>query len=89
MMAIVPILKPTADISEYMKGKIKQEPRLVLLSNENHIMTIADNSNWGKTTTISTDGLQSLSDNFQAQTDIMDVRFQQALDTLFGKGNVV
>jgi hypothetical protein len=80
------------DISDYIQEKIKKEKRLVWISNEDrtvsgaHVYVLADNSDWAKTATLSTDGLQSLSNNPQAQMDIIDERFQQVLDILFGKG---
>ena len=80
-------------IMQYVQDKVKKEPRLVWIKGEDHIIngahifTIADNSNWANTASISTDGLQGLTP--QSQMAIMDMRFQQVLDTLFGKGNVV
>ena len=71
------------DVIGLRKEKAKKEPYLVWISGEDygtagaHVITIADNCNWAKTTTISIDGLQPLSDNPQAQMDIMDVRFQR------------
>jgi hypothetical protein len=100
---MIDVTKPTVvanqpsksfNIMDYIKEKIKKEPRLVWISGEDHIingahiLTIGNNSNWAETASISTDGLQPLSNNPQAQMAIMDVRFQQVLDALFGKGNV-
>jgi hypothetical protein len=80
------------NMSDYIKDKVKEEPRLVWLSTQDHvagdahIYILADNSNWANTASLSTDGLQPLSNNPQAQMDILDVRFQQVKDALLGKG---
>lgn len=93
-MAVTPtvVAKVPFDVTDYIKAKLKKEPRLVWISRDDHIIngayifTIADNSNWTSMASLSTDGLQALSDNPQAQMAVIDQRFQQILDVLFGKG---
>lgn len=77
-------------LEDYIKAKIKAEPRLAWLSSHDHvtegahIYLLADNSNWAHTASLSTDGLQTLTPD--AAKAALDVRFEEVLTNLFGKG---
>ena len=90
--ATTTVANKSFNMNDYIKEKLEKEPHLVWLSTQDHVAgdahtyVLADNSNWANTASLSTDGLQPLSNNPQAQMDILDVRFQQVKDALLGKG---
>lgn len=77
-------------LEDYIKEKINADPRLVWLSSHDQVIPgariyhLAANKDWAHTASLSTDGLQALAPD--AAKAALDVRFEDMLTNLFGKG---